>query len=137
MPRNPLKKDDDDKADDKDATTSDSGAEATQDRAARSSKTSTVAVPDVPGDAPLSEGRDDQPQRRDAISHNLLGTPQNPVDPISHNRVFEDDRYTGDADLNVDSILESEHELKRQLRALPTERLHILAHAVTAESASR
>lgn len=130
-----LKKDDSD--DDKDATASDAGAEATQDKAARGSKTTAVAIPDVPGDAPADEGSDDEPQRRDAISHNLLGTPKHPVDPISHNRLYADDKYTGDDDLKVDSILESEVELKRQLRALPTERLHILAHAVNGESASR
>ena len=136
MPRNPLKSKDED-TDDKDATTSDAGAEATQDKAARNPNTGRVAVPDVPGDAPSDEGSDDEPQRRDAISHNLLGTPKHPVDPISHNRIFAGDEYTGDDDLKVDSILESEVELKRQLRALPTERLHILAHAVNGESASR
>ncbi len=79
----------------------------------------------------------DVPRHRDAISHNLLGTPQDPVDPISHNPVGPGKAYEGDADLDIDSILDDEDDLKAQLRALPTERLHILYHAVQGESASR
>jgi hypothetical protein len=89
-------------------------------------------TPDPPADAPA-----DVPRHRDAISHNLLGTPSNPLDPISHNPVGPAKAYEGDADLDIGSILESEDDLKAQLRALPTERLHILYHAVQGESASR
>jgi hypothetical protein len=134
-PRNPLTKSKDDR-DDNDAG-SDGGAVATQDEAARNPGSGRVSPPDVPGDAPATEGSDDQPQRRDAISHNLLGTPRNPVDPISHNPIFEADAYEGKADLDVGSILDDEDDLKAQLRALSTERLHILYHAVQGESASR
>lgn len=95
-------------------------------------------APDVPGDSVATDDGDkNQPARRDAISHNLLGTPQDPVDPISHNALYAPKAYTGDDDLNVGSILESEDELKAQVHALPTERLHILSHVVQAESASR
>jgi hypothetical protein len=89
-------------------------------------------TPDPPADAPA-----DVPLHRDAISHNLLGTPSNPLDPISHNPVGPGKAYEGEADLDIGSILESEDDLKAQLRALSTERLHILYHAVQGESASR
>lgn len=119
-----LTKADDEKGDDKGATTS---------------RRSSVKAPDSPGDVPQTDDlRDtDVHRHRDAISHNLLGTPRDPVDPISHNPVGPGDAYEGDNDLDIESILESEDDLKAQLRALPTERLHILYHAVQGESASR
>jgi hypothetical protein len=105
----------------------------------RTTRSSTVKAPDSPGDVPQTDDlRDtDVHRHRDAISHNLLGTPHDPVDPISHNPLGPGDAYEGKADLDIGSILEDEDGLKAQLRALPTERLHILAHAVNGESASR
>jgi hypothetical protein len=119
-----LTKSDDEKDDDKGATTT---------------RRSSVKAPDSPGDVPQTDDlRDtDVHRHRDAISHNLLGTPHDPVDPISHNPLGPGDAYEGKADLDIGSILEDEDGLKAQLRALPTERLHILAHAVNGESASR
>jgi hypothetical protein len=120
-----LTKSDDEKDDDKGATST--------------GRRSTVKAPDSPGDVPQTDdlGAGDVHRHRDAISHNLLGTPSDPVDPISHNPVGPGEAYEGDADLDISSILDDEDALKAQLRALPTERLHILYHAVQGESASR
>ena len=120
--KNPLKSEDDEK-----------------DEPRTTGRRSSVKAPDSPGDVPQTDDLNEGEvfRHRDAISHNLLGTPRDPVDPISHNPVGPGKAYEGDADLDIDSILDDEDDLKAQLRALSTERLHILYHAVQGESASR
>lgn len=107
----------------------------TEDDAPKDETARPAPLPDAPGDTPITNA--DEPLQRDAISHNLLGTAQRPIDPISHNPLGPVDEYDGDKHLDIGNIGDDEADLKAQLRALPTEQLLILSHAVRGEQASR